>query len=410
VPLHPQVTARIDDLTEALGKVRARFVQDIIAGITASKSLRLSRIAEALTEEIPLHATHKRLSRNLADENIGRILTDRILARVADRVTEDTRIVLDKSEIVKKFATKMQYLDEVNVDGEHHLGYRICEVLASDFQSLNFTPMSFALWSSATPGFKSEQEEVVKLIQKVQMATDSRGTLVLNASLADNDEVLDHLVSEPRSRFIVRLYGSRELLHRRTLKTASRLVDEHELPYSASAFKYKDDRERQYCLQYGYFPVKLPSLPNRSLSLVVVRCDSYDVPDREPAFYYLLTSLPVRMNFKVLLKVVEAYTTRVRVVGTNRLIHDKIHLDDLRVLTYHRIRNLVALMMATMYSHAYNGVQTLEDGLTFRRKYPPPSIAKTSQRAVLRSSSKQEVSFPDVTMKGESAKSESAVS
>jgi hypothetical protein len=405
VTLHPLVAARIDDLTEGLGKVRTRFVRDSIEGITNSRSLRLSRIGEALNEEIPLHATHKRLSRNLADEKVGQTLTDRILARVAATVTEDTRIVLDKSEIVKKFATKMQYLDEVKVDGEEHLGYRICEVLAGDFQSHNFTPMSFALWSSATPGYRSEQDEVNKLIQKIQAATDWRGTLVLNASLADNDEVLAPLVSEPRSRFIVRLYGSRELLHRRTLKSVSRLVDEHDLPYSASAFKYKDDRERQYCLQYGYFPVKLPSFPDRPLSLVVVRCDSYDEPDREPTFYYLLTSLPVRMNFKVLLKVVEAYTTRVQVVGTNRVIHDKIHLDDLRVLTYHRVRNLVALMMATMYSHAYNGVQTLEDGLTFRRKYPPPSIARTSQRAVVRKSSRQEVSFPNVGMSDQAPRS-----
>ena len=86
---------RIDTLTVGLGKVRARFVKDATIGIRRARSLRLSKIGEALDEKIALHATHKRLSRNLADERIGQIVMERILARGVETITEDTRIVLD---------------------------------------------------------------------------------------------------------------------------------------------------------------------------------------------------------------------------------------------------------------------------------------------------------------------------
>jgi hypothetical protein len=46
------------------------FVEEAVFGISASGSVRLTDIGRALEEKIPLHATHKRLSSNLADESL----------------------------------------------------------------------------------------------------------------------------------------------------------------------------------------------------------------------------------------------------------------------------------------------------------------------------------------------------
>jgi hypothetical protein len=55
------------ELCTELGKVASRFVEEMIYGISGSGSVVLTRIARALEEEISLHDTHKRLSRNLGN-------------------------------------------------------------------------------------------------------------------------------------------------------------------------------------------------------------------------------------------------------------------------------------------------------------------------------------------------------
>ena len=188
-------------------------------------------------------------------------------------------------------------------------------------------------------------------------------------------------------------------MYRQHTQPASELAQERDLPYSCSVFKYEDDREKQYCLQYGFVPVRLPQAPDRPLFMVVVRCDSYEADSRGTAFYYLLTSLPMRRNQRVLRRVVEAYLTRRQVIATNRLVHQKSSLDDLRVLTYSRVKNLAAMMLATHASHLDNarGLPLTQRGLTFNRRYhAPPSIKKPLQKKAVNQSALHGLSFPNV--------------
>jgi hypothetical protein len=390
---------RIDTLTVGLGKVRARFVKDATTGIRQARSLRLSKIGEALNEKIALHATHKRLSRNLADDRIGQIVMERILARGAETITEDTRIVLDQFQIEKRFATKMEFIEDIDAEDSHCMGYRMCEAISSNIGSDTYRPLTFALWSRNAPGYQSDAHEIISLIKNVQKVAANKGTFILNAKLGDDDDVLGFLSTGSITNFITRLHDERQLMYRQHTQPASELVQERDLPYSCSAFKYNDDREKQYCLQYGFVPVRLPQAPDRPLSLVVVRCDSYEADSRGTVFYYLLTSLPMRRNQRVLRRVVEAYLTRRQVIASNRLVHQKSSLDDLRVLTFGRVKNLAALMLATHASHIddVRGLPLAQRGLTFNRRYhAPPTIKKSLKKKAVKPSAVNGLSFPNV--------------
>ena len=52
-------------LTSRIGKVAGRFVEDMILGMLLARSVRLTEIARALDEPIPLHSTHKRAGLDL---------------------------------------------------------------------------------------------------------------------------------------------------------------------------------------------------------------------------------------------------------------------------------------------------------------------------------------------------------
>lgn len=402
IPTHPWDRAfedRIDALTEGLGKVRARFVKDAITGISRARSLRLSKIGEALGEKIVLHATHKRLSRNLADDRIGQTLMERILARGAETITEDTRIVLDQFQIEKHFATKMEFIEDIETEDSHCMGYRMCEVLSSNIGSDTYRPLTFALWSRNAPGFQSDNHEIISLIKKVQKASGNKGTLILNAGIGDDDDVLGFLSTESTTNFITRLHDERQLIYRQHTQPISELIEGRDLPYSCSVFKYADDREKQYCLTYGFMPVRVPQAPDRTLSLVVVRCNSYETDSRGEYFYYLLTNLPMRRNQRVLRRIVETYLTRRQVIASNRIVHRKTNLDDLRVLTYGRVKNLAALMLATHASYNVDGrgLPLAQRGLTFTRRYhAPPTIKKSLQKKAVKRPAAHGLSFPTV--------------
>lgn len=96
-----------------LPKVMRRFVAEAIYGIAAKGSVRLSEIARVLEEPIAMKKTVNRLSSRLAYAGLGDHVTDRIIDDASCRITEDTLLIIDPSEITKKYAKKMQYLDRV---------------------------------------------------------------------------------------------------------------------------------------------------------------------------------------------------------------------------------------------------------------------------------------------------------
>ena len=63
----------------------------------------------------------------------------------------------------------------------------------------------------------------------------------------------------------------------------------------------------------------------------------------------LLTNLPMRRNRKLLWWLVSAYLTRWRIEEAIRFIKQGYHLEDIRVLTYERLRNMVVLVNAVAF-------------------------------------------------------------
>jgi hypothetical protein len=95
-------------------------------------------------------------------------------------------------------------------------------------------------------------------------------------------------------------------------------------------------------LEYGFRPVRLPQRPDVPLSLVVVRGLG-----EQPMM--LLTNLPMRRNRKLLWRLVSAYLTRWRIEEAIRFTKQSYDLEDIRVLTYERLRNMVVLVNAVAF-------------------------------------------------------------
>jgi hypothetical protein len=149
------------DLAFGLGKVSAKFVEDALVGIYLAKSVNLTEVAHALDENIAIHATQKRLSRNLGQPELGRLIAIRLLTFAARRVRQDTLLAVHVRDLKKRYARQMQYLLPLDESATSDAsGYRVCEIVACEPGTDRYTPIASHLWSSHAPSFVSDSAEV----------------------------------------------------------------------------------------------------------------------------------------------------------------------------------------------------------------------------------------------------------
>ena len=178
-------------LANSMGKVfthfskpSKKFVEECIYGIQASGDTKLSSIVRAIDDDI--RHTEKRLSRNLDDETLEASVAEAVLRDGARSVRSDTLLLVDPTEIRKEFSYKMEFVARVrdasrsSKEGRDVLvnGYHGCMVAACRPGGRKTVPLALKLWSSRSPGFKGENDEVLKIVRAVYAATGGKGTVV----------------------------------------------------------------------------------------------------------------------------------------------------------------------------------------------------------------------------------------
>ncbi len=157
------------DLSKGLCVAAQRFVSQMVYGIQASESVLLTEIGRTLEEDIPLRKTHNRLSRNLQRPELEKTIQENVLRMAASRVGQDTLLIIDPSDLSKKYAKKMEYLATVHDGSAHDLaqGYWTLHIAGCGVDSDGIIPLYQRLWSADAPGFTSENDEILRGIDAV---------------------------------------------------------------------------------------------------------------------------------------------------------------------------------------------------------------------------------------------------
>jgi hypothetical protein len=324
-------------LSAGLPKVARRLISEVLYGIAARQSVHLSEIGRALEEPIPLIKTENRLSRNLGRPELRSHIGAAVLREGAGHIRDRTLLILDTSDIAKPYAEKMEYLARVRDGsaGEITDGYWLCQVIGVENEDNAIVPLYNTLYSQRAPDFVSENAEIMGAMASVSAATDGRGVWVIDRG-GDRRILYDDLIAKRRS-FIIRQKGDRLLLWGMQCRLTTDLAEDCPLSFATHITREEGGREVRVRLDYGFRPVRLPEHPDVPLSLVVVRGLG-----SQPMM--LLTNLALRRSRDVLWWVVAAYLTRWRAEEAIRFTKQSYELEDIRVLTYDRLRNLVALV------------------------------------------------------------------
>ena len=341
--LKAQLTKFSQQLCGGLSRPQAKFVTQMLFGIQASQDVKLSNIARSLKEEIPLIKTETRLSRNLKTAELEGALSEQLAQRGSQRVTTDTVLCLDLSDIRKEYARKMEYLAKVydGSSGELHLGYWLCDITGAEVNGSEITPLYQHLYSVEAEKFESENAEILAGIDQIRKHTQGRGIWAVDRG-GDRKKLLEPLLNRGQ-RFVIRSTGQRHVIDRRNRKrSVAELGACCRLRYQAKVIKIEDGKEKTYDLRYGVEPIRLVGRPEKLFLVVVAGFGA------EPML--LLTNvLEQARGSQSLWWIVQIYLTRWKIEETFRFIKQSYNREDIRVMKYQRLKNLVVLVTAAAY-------------------------------------------------------------
>jgi len=335
----------LGNVSEGLCRRASVFVGEMVYGILASGSVVLTRIGRQLGEPISLKQTEKRLSRNLARPELARVISARLLDDAVRFIDRDTLLVLDPTDIHKPHARKMEYLATIRDGSEKRLGkgYWMVSVVAATTGKRSMIPLWSQVFSQESPDFISENTEIIHALRRISEATEGRGVWVIDRG-GDRGRLFSELLRKDAGyRFIVRLRGDRLLVPARgSAAAAMELARKMALPYRKVIVRERGDQGSMAEVRFGARPVFLPNHPDIALWLVAVTGLG-----RQPLL--LLTNCTLGRRVRLIRWVVESYLTRWSIEETIRWIKQEYELENVRVLTFQRLRNLVWLVTLAAY-------------------------------------------------------------
>jgi len=321
---------------------RARcFVEEMLYGIQASESVLLSEIGRTLEEPIALIKTEERLSRNLQRPELEGVVQDNVMKMASAHIGRDTLLIIDPSDITKKYAKKMEYLATVRDGSEHELGngYWTLHIAGTELDSNKITPLYQRLWSCEAPGFVSENEEILRGVDAVMKHVGNKGVYLYDRG-GDRINLFGPLLDR-YARFLVRLVGNRNLVHNKKTMLAKDIAHTCPCPFRKTIVKLEGTREVTYELRFGHRKVYLPERPEPLYLLVIHGFGA------EPLM--LLTTEPLRRSFKCLWRWIRAYMRRWSIEETIRYAKTCYDLENVRILNYQGLQNLMPLVLAAMF-------------------------------------------------------------
>lgn len=201
-------------------------------------------------------------------------------------------------------------------------------------------PLYQKLYSAEAQEFSSENAEVLAGVDLVRAHTHGRGIWAVDRG-GDRKKLLEPLLDR-RERFVIRSTGKRLVVDRKNMKrSVTELGARCRLRYQARIVKIQDGQEKIYHLRYGVERIRL--LGRELLHLVVVAGFG------EEPMLLLTNALEGARDSQSLWWIAQIYLTRWKIEETFRFIKQSYNLEDIRVMKYQRLKNLIVLVTAAAY-------------------------------------------------------------
>lgn len=256
-------------ITKNISRPKSKFVIQMLYGFLEGKSVHLSNIARSLNEPILLKKTIERLSRNLSNFSETEEISEGYIDEIKPFIDENTIFCVDGSEFVKPHSKALESMGTVRdgSTGETNVnGYNVMEIAA--LTSTHGMPVSVysKVYSNAEKDFKSENSETLEGLRFISTHFGTRGIRALDRGY-DNKLFYKYFIDN-EEEFVIRSKKNRNAIHNGKSINILELANEYKGKYTIII---KNEAGKSKKCKFSYIPITLPAIPNKELTLVVVR-------------------------------------------------------------------------------------------------------------------------------------------
>ena len=317
-------------MSKGLSKPNKKFIGDMIYGISASKDIKITKIAGQLHEGIKIDNTIERLCLHLERFDDKDKINENYYKHIRTMIPDYPIGIFDDSDITKEYGKKFEDLDLVkdasDSKGEYKPGYHMCNAIVLSKNMKQPAPVYSKIYSSKSKDFESSNVETYKSIEAFRKCVGRKSLMVFDRGY--DDEKLFNYVIKGGDDLLVRLKKNRIFL----FKGKKKKLEES---YNSHKGKIKMKLQFEGLEKEVYLSYTRATLPKdkREYSLIYV----YGLSEKEK--FILLTNKEIK-GARDAIKLVRTYLDRWRIETYHRSIKDEYNYEDLRVRSLKAINNL----------------------------------------------------------------------
>lgn len=324
----------------SLTKPETRTLRDMTVGILKSKTVLVNRIAASLREHITLKKTVKRLSDQYLKDDFAEKVRLNHLENI--HINQNDFLVIDGSDIIKKYAKQMEGLELVRDGdtGEIGYGFNFININAVSHHT-EITPMYSKAYSFEM-GTYSRNKEIKEAVQTVTNAFGEKGAFVIDRE-ADGEILKDFFFSLPND-CIIRLKKSTKVLYKSEELQVSKMVKKMDFVMEQQVTKVKKNRRVKEAYQLAAVRISFKAKNKTHQAWLVVTRNK-----RHGGLCYLLVKTDKATAFEVADWAFKGYGKRWKIEEYHRHIKQSYGLEDIQIRTFRGLQSMLAVLVVAMY-------------------------------------------------------------
>lgn len=320
-------------------KPESKFVTDMIYGISKSKDILLSNIAEALNENTKKAYTIDRLSYNLATD-LNPLIEENYCNLVMDSLGDTPVFLVDDSDIIKPLGNKFEDLGIVR-DGSSknktfEKGYHHTEIVGLTQNMKQPISIFSKIHSSTQKDFISSNSVTYEGLNKVVSLLNERNLkgIFVNDRGYDSNDIFNYYFSKEQY-FVVRLTEKRKIYRNHKWCKITTLRDAYKGKIKMNLMFQGEEKE----CYVSVLKVQITA-QKKWINLVFV----YGLSDTP---MMLASNIPIKSKEDVL-KIARYYLNRWRIEEYFKFKKQEYNFENFRVRTLKAINNLNKMLTYTI--------------------------------------------------------------
>ena len=346
--LQDKFSGFVKKLSASLNKPEQKFLKACCFGILSSQSCIVRRTAQSLHEKISSKKTQERLIYHLDKAELNETISQTVLQQQCRKLKKDSLIIVDPSDIVKKYAKKMEGLSKVRDgnDGKWKTGYDALDIVGVniDTENISILPIHSQLHSN-TVEIDTMKNKLFDRIVDIIIHSNNRGTFVFDREFDDKKVINEFHIHD--ASCIIRMKTNRNVyLQGKKMNIAA--------VGKATKLRYRFRPKKGVTISAGIctisiplnpHTVKNPTLAETKLVAAKIRSKRKDGTYRSGMFYLLCHNPDQSFLERDLVKfVLQSYRLRWKIEEVHRQVKTDFGWEDIQLLTFRRLQTMNTLL------------------------------------------------------------------